>query len=280
MIAHDFADRYGPWAVIAGGSDGTGAAFARRVAEQGVNLVLLARRPDPLAELAAELEVAHRIEVRTGQVDLAQPGAADEITDITADLDVGLLIYNAGATMGFNHWTDWSEADITHMVTMNCLTTSLLARRLAEPMCERGRGGIVLVGSMAGLAGSAFQSVYNASKAFDWILAEGLWQELGIHGVDALALLLGATRTESHERMDADFEGQTTMAPDDVAVEGLANLHAGPVYVVGEHNRQTLPFLLSEDRRTIVAGMSEASAKIARRPHRPVPERDQPDSRE
>ncbi len=260
----DFSDRYGPWALIAGGSEGTGEAFARRLASEGINLVLLARRQVPLDSLAADIQAEHNVEVRTASVDLGDADAAATAAELTEDLDVGLVIFNAGATIRFNYFPEWPEEDLLALVNMNCRTTTLMAHRFAPRLIERGRGGFVMIGSVAGFAGSTHQSVYNASKAYDWVFAEGLWRELGIYGVDAIAMVIGATDTPSHRRMGADLSAHSPMDASDVADEALANLQNGPTYVVGEHNRAAADFILtSQNRGAIVSSMSESSAGIA-----------------
>src|SRR5579875_3120049 len=87
------ASRYGPWAIVAGASDGTGVAFAVELARRGINLVLVARRQPLLEELAAGLDV----QTRVVPLDLSLPGAVDELVRATGDLEIGLLVYNAGA---------------------------------------------------------------------------------------------------------------------------------------------------------------------------------------
>lgn len=260
----DFSERYGPWALIAGGSEGTGEAFARRLAAEGINLVLLARRQDPLDSLAGDIQAKHNVEVRTASVDLSSADAAATAAKLAEDLDVGLVIFNAGATIRFDYFTNWTEEDLLTLVNMNCRSTTLFAHRFAPRLIQRGRGGFVLVGSVAGFAGSTHQSVYNASKAYDWVFAEGLWRELGIYGVDAIAMVIGATDTPSHRRMGADLSAHNPMSSTDVADEALANLHSGPTYVVGEHNRAATDFILSpHNRGALVSSMSESSAGIA-----------------
>jgi NAD(P)-dependent dehydrogenase (short-subunit alcohol dehydrogenase family) len=91
-------ENYRPWAVVAGGSEGVGAEFAKQLAAAGRNLVLRARRPDPLEATADDCRT-HGVDVRTLAVDLVVAGSIDRLLDETADLEVGLLIYNAGAAM-------------------------------------------------------------------------------------------------------------------------------------------------------------------------------------
>ena len=225
--------------------------------------MLVARRRSPLDALAAEVTSDYGVAVRTASVDLTDLHAASRLAELTADLDVGTVLFNAGATTRFETFDDWPPADVAGLVVMNCYTVALAAHHFAPRLRLRGSGAIVFVGSMAGFAGSSHHSIYNASKAFDWVLAEGLWKELCDDGVDALVLVLGATDTPSHQRMGVDFGDQVVMDPDDVAVEGLANLREGPVYIVGDHNRAIFDFVLTSDRASLVSAMSEASGRIA-----------------
>ena len=100
-MSDDFATKYGPWALVAGASDGVGAAFAEALAARGLNVVLLARRQAVLDEVAAGIRDRHGVETRTLAVDLAGPGAASAVADATADLEVGFLVYCAGADPDF-----------------------------------------------------------------------------------------------------------------------------------------------------------------------------------
>ena len=102
----DFAETYGPWAIIAGASEGVGSAFATAVAERGVNVVLLSRRQRVLDDLAAQITSATGAEARTLAVDLAEPTATDQIVTATSDLDLGLLMYCAGADPKYQHFLD------------------------------------------------------------------------------------------------------------------------------------------------------------------------------
>lgn len=114
----DLATRYGPWAVIAGGSEGVGAAFARRLAEAGVNLVLLARKEPPLLGTARECE-ASGVQVRTLSIDLADPSAAQRVVDEVAGLEVGLLVYNAGANTHSAEFLDGDLAAFQRVIDLN-----------------------------------------------------------------------------------------------------------------------------------------------------------------
>jgi uncharacterized protein len=226
--------RYGPWAVVAGGSEGVGASFAHRLADAGIHLVLLARRPEPLAATAAGCR-ARGVEVRTLALDLSAPDAVRRVADATADLEVGLLVLNAGANTHSAEFLDGSLEAFQQVLELNVTTPLALIHHYAGPMRDRGRGGILLVGSMAGYLGSIRHTVYGGVKAFSRIFAESLWLELREHGVDVLELVLGVTRTPAMERVGLNFEvpGMLVAEPDDVAREGLERLPHGPVHIAG-----------------------------------------------
>jgi len=227
-------DRYGPWAVIAGGSEGVGAAFAHRLAEAGINLVLIARKPGPLEETAEQVR-AKGVEVRTLQLDLVAPDPLKAIREVTDGLEVGLLIFNAGANTYGHEFVTGDLARFQDVIDLNITAQLSLTHHFGALMKERGRGGIILVGSMAGYMGQAQISIYSAVKSFGRIFAEGLWLELREHGVDVLELVLGVTRTPAMERagLKMDIPGMKVADPDDVAREGLEHLTDGPVWVAG-----------------------------------------------
>jgi uncharacterized protein len=255
--------RYGPWAVIAGASDGIGEAFARHLAAAGLNLLLLARRGEVLARLAGVLSQEHGVEVRSACVDLTAAGMMDDIVAAARDIDVGLLVYNAGASHGAANFLDKPVAAALGMVDLNCRGPVLLAHHFGGAMRARGRGGIMLLSSLAALSGGSNTASYNASKSFDLILAEGLWHELKPCGVDAMCLLVGATRTPSMLSSCASFADYPgLMEPADVAAEGLALLGRGPVGVAGAHNRAVVKAMLPVSRVAAINALSAATAGI------------------
>jgi short-subunit dehydrogenase len=222
----DFADRYGPWAVVAGASDGIGAAVARLLGTRGVKVVLVARRQAALSEVATTVAT----ETRSVVLDLSMAGAADALAAATDDIDVGLLVYNAGADPHSARFLD-KPADVwQELVRRNCHTVIGASHHYAARMARRGRGGIVLVTSGAAWAGGQFVAAYGASKAFDLILGEALWAELRPLGLDVLAMVLGPTDTPAFRRVLNGREFPGMAEPDDVARDMLDNLAAGPTY--------------------------------------------------
>ena len=227
-------ERYGPWAVVAGGSEGVGAAFADQLAAAGLSLVLVARTAGPLEETAAAVRAAHGVEVRTLSLDLLAEDAVARLAEHTDGLDVGLLVLNAGANSYGSPFVDGDLDRLRQVARLNVDVPLALLHHVGGRLAARGRGGLLVVGSLAGYVGHERIAVYAAAKAFSRVLCEGLWLELAPRGVDVLHLVLGVTRTPAMERAGFPVDDPRLRAadPDDVAREGLAHLADGPVHVI------------------------------------------------
>jgi short-subunit dehydrogenase len=268
----EFRDRYGSWALVAGASEGVGLAFARALAAQQVNVVLLSRRQVVLDREAAQLEEMWGIATRTLAIDLSEADAGHVIAERVADLEIGLFIYCACADPNFGHFLDAPVQTAESMVLRNCLVPTQLCHHLAQPMVDRGRGGIIVVSSGAALVGARRMVTYSASKAFDLVLGEALWAELHDKGVDVLSLVLGLTDTPALRRLLAD-KGNLASAEDDVQIPGAAtpeevvseafeNLPSGPTWFVGELLREGSKALGAMPRNEAVRVMLQAGAGV------------------
>jgi len=263
-----FASKYGPWALVAGASDGVGAAFAEGIAERGVNVVLAARRQAVLDEVAAGIADRTGVQTRTLAIDLAERDAAAQMAKATADLDIGFVVYCAGADPNFEPFLANSIETAEAMVQRNCIVPMQLCHHFAPPMVERGSGGIVLFGSGAGLAGGPNMVAYGATKAFDMVFTEALWSELHDKGVDVLGLILGKTNTPALRRLEhsrGHLSSEDTAPPDagsvdQVIAEAFENLSNGPTLMVGEMMRAAAPILASLTRNEAVKLMTQAQA--------------------
>jgi len=255
-------ERHGPWAVIAGGSEGVGASFATQLAEAGLNLVLLARKPGPLEE-TAEAARALGAEVRTLSVDLTEADAVKRIAEVTSDLEVGLLVFNAGANTYGHEFVDGDLERFQQVVDLNITAQLALVQLFGAPMKERRRGGLLLVGSLAGFMGQAQISIYSAVKSFCRIFAEGLWLEMREYDVDVLEFVLGVTRTPAMARagLSMDIPGLHVSEPDDVARQALASLGDGPVQIAAG-NEKAVEIRSGTDRARLVLGAHEAMQKL------------------
>lgn len=256
--ADRFRSRYGSWAVVAGGSDGLGLAFAAQAAARGLDLVLVARRQEPLSSAAELLRGRHGVRVRTVAADLAEPETfAEVLPSVTDGLEIGLVVANA-AYAPVGPFLDLDDAAAARVVELNCHATVVLARRYLPAMVARGRGGFVVVSSAAGLQGLPGVAEYAATKAFGRVLAEGLWAELRPHGVDVLACVAGAVRTPAFER--SGLSGAPGMlTPDRVAAETYAALGRMPAVVPGRLTRVATRALGLLPRSRAVVVMRRAS---------------------
>lgn len=232
-LAPNFKERYGPWAVISGASDGTGRAFTHRVAATGINCVIIARRGGVLEGLAEEIRSKYGVECVPAAIDLSTSDAFDRTVEAVGSHEVGLFISNAGSDPNGSHFLDKDIQPWLDLVNRNVVTNMRLVHHFGGLMRDRRKGGLLLVGSAAGYGGSRFMAVYSATKAFVWCLAESLWSELRPHNVDVLYIALVATDTPFLQNL-LEEKGQKPMrwasSPDDVAQKGLANLGNGPVF--------------------------------------------------
>lgn len=232
-----FAERYGPWAVIAGASEGTGRAFARKIAGEGVSCILIARRAHPLEALAAQIRAEHGVECVTASLDLAAPDACARVIAAVGAREVGLYVSNAGADPNGARFLDRDIEAWVQLVNRNIVTTMRCCHHFGAAMRARRRGGILLVGSGACYGGASFLATYSGSKAFEMCFGEGLWAELRPHGVDVLYFALGQTDTPAFRALLAE-KGQPVPSglatPDDVAALGLARLPHGPIHNWGQ----------------------------------------------
>lgn len=235
----DFRERYGPWAVIAGASEGTGRSFARQLAARGVSCVLVAR-DGPLEELADEIRRESGVEVVTANIDLAAGDAATRIIAAVGEREVGLYISNAGADWAGERFLEHDIDDWLALSRINVDTMLRCVHHFGQRMKARRHGGILLVNSGACYGGSKYLAIYCAAKAFQLNFAEGLWSELRPYGVDVLSIVLGRTDTPGYRRRRADrgltvgsAEEEGLASADEVAAEGLTRLPFGPVHNFG-----------------------------------------------
>jgi uncharacterized protein len=235
----DFTARYGPWAIVAGASEGIGAAYAEALAARGLNLLLIARRAELLQSLASELSTKYNIETKTIPLDLSAPDAVDQIAENTKDVEIGFLIYNA-AFSAIGPFLERPLEDHIKEINTNAFTPLKLIYLFAEQMLTRGRGGMVLMSSLSAFQGSAYLSTYAATKAFNIVLAEGLWEEWRERGVDVIVCVSGAVKTPNYvasEPGQTGGLGDMTMNPDQVVREALNSLGKGPYVIPGRMNR-------------------------------------------
>jgi short-subunit dehydrogenase len=260
-----FAGRYGPRALVSGGASGIGAEYCRQLAATGLDLLILDRDEPALDATATELRSApDAVDVVTAVVDLAEPGprVLDAVRQAVGDLEIGLLVANA-AWSPIGRFVDTDLSDLLTAIDVNCRAPVVLVHELGARMAARGRGGIIVMSSLAAETGTANVALYSATKAFDLVLAEGLWYELRDRGVDVVAIRPGSTRTPGWQSTQpASGELQGVMEPADVVRDALAALGTTPSIAAGAANRAAEATFRSMARRDVVELMSRITSKL------------------
>lgn len=231
----DFKTKYGPWALVAGASEGLGAAFADALASRGLNLILIARTQDKLEDLAVHLSNLYAVKAIAHPLDLADFKAVKTFIS-RLNITIGLMVYNA-AYSPIDYFENVAEERLEQIVDVNIKTPLLLTKLVSTEMIKKRKGGIVLMSSLAGTQGSPKIATYAASKAFNAILAEGLWNELKKHDVDVLASCAGAISTPGYINAQSKKDAPGTLFPQQVAEDTLNALGTGPTIIPGFTNK-------------------------------------------
>ncbi len=258
-----FANRYGPWAVIAGASDGSGAAYAEELARMGISVVLVSRRQEALDTLGKRLAQTYGIQYRAVAVDLMSSGAGTRIVDAVADLDVGLYISNAGADGSGNGFLDAPLERSLRVLTMNSQTVIEAVHGLGNRFKARGRGGVVLMSSLSGMGGQPWLAMYAATKGFEINLAESLYAELRGQGVDVLGVGAPTMDTPSLRKAIEGIGWDISHAydPADVAAVVLAKLGKQPMYFFPDGPEEAQIPEIEEQRRIRLEAMIAYAAQ-------------------
>ena len=255
-----FGERYGPWALVAGGSEGLGAAFAEEIARRGLNLFLVARRAEPLEKTATFVRDSTGVEVRTLAADLGSGSGLGEATSRARDLEIGLLVCNAASS----YEGPYFKADLAkyrHVIDTNCYGALALIDAAAPRMRERGRGGIIVMSSMTAFQGAPYVTAYGATKAFLLALAEGLGVEMKPMGVDVLACCPAVVRTPNYlATRPADAKPTPVdIEPGPAAREALDALGHRTVLIPGARARMAHAAMRLMPRSAAVAMMANST---------------------
>jgi len=253
----NFSKRYGPWAVVAGASEGTGRSFARQIAAHGIHCVLVAK-DGPLQETADEIRREFGVETVTAHVDLSARDAAETIFAAVNSREVGLFVNNAGADWFGERFLEINIEDWLSLSRVNIDTMLRCAHRFGAAMRRRRHGGILIVNSGACYGGSKYLAIYSASKAFQLNFAESYWSEMRPYGVDVLTIILGRTDTPGYHKRRAT-KGITVSnagltSPDEVAARGLERLPHGPITNCGQNDDEDgfLSFSAARRREKVI----------------------------
>jgi uncharacterized protein len=232
-------ERYGKLALVAGASEGLGAAFANHLAASGINLILLARRKEPLERFAEELKQIYDVQVSCFCVDLADEHAIEQIQPILRGKEINILVYNAALSYIGSFEKDSSEHNLA-IARTNMITPMNFIDLVAPAMLPRQKGAIVLMSSLAGFQGSGYLAMYAATKAFNRVLAESLWYEWKNKGIDVMACCAGAIATPNFKKTNPgkkDFFAPRVQLPEEVVQECFKHLGKRPSFIAGAGNK-------------------------------------------
>jgi short-subunit dehydrogenase len=228
-----FSDRYGPWAVVTGAAreQGLGSHFARELAARGLNLVLIDILESELHATAQQITAAYAVEVKPVVLDLSEHDLLASLGPITDPLEIHLLICNHFYTPKTPEpFLDTDLAVHQHMLDVNARAYMTLVHHFGRRMRDEQRGGIILIGSGAGLVSSPYTASYSANKAYQLTLGEALWYELQHVGVDVLVVPAPLMRTQTG--LDK-FPQRLIVDPREVAQAALAALGKRHWVIVG-----------------------------------------------
>jgi len=231
--------KYGPWALVTGASSGIGKEFARQLAANGLNVVLVARRKQVLDNVARELESKYNIKTKVIAVDLSQPKAIDIIAKATKDIEIGLLVNNA-ATLAAGALVKTEMTDQMQTIQVNIVASLQLAHLFGRKMSQRGRGGLIFVASIGGYFSLPYWANYMATKAYLISLGEALHCELKKKGVDVTVLCPEGTKTGGQFRAKGldgrKLSDKGSMSVTPVVASALKALGQKPTVIPGLMN--------------------------------------------
>ncbi len=212
--ALDAVARLKPAVVVTGGSRGIGLALARRFAKAGHDVAILARNSDALQEAAAAIERNFSVKAHATAIDITEPDAPKSLDTQLAERGcyMDVLVNSAGIGLS-GRFESHSEKDVVHLLDLNVRALTRWMRHALSAMLARGRGGILNVASLGGLAAGPYQAAYYASKAYVISLTEAAaWENAG-EGVRLTVLAPGPVNTSFHEAMGAESSFYRQLLP-------------------------------------------------------------------
>src|SRR6201984_1369245 len=217
--------RFGPWALVTGASSGIGKEFARQIAASGVHVALVARRESLLRTVGAERTRASGVQHRIIPLDLSEPDFLPVLADATRDLDVGLVVSNAG-TGNPGEFLKLDRQLLSATLRINTMAHLDITHHFGAKLAERKRGGLILVGAMGAENGIPCIANDGAAKAYVHSLGEALHYEFKPLGVYVTVLAAGITNTAVLEKfgLDPKTMPMKPMSVEQCVSEGLSGL--------------------------------------------------------
>ena len=265
----DYREKYGDWALVLGGSEGLGRAMARELAARGMSVALAARRTGPLDEAAAAITAEYGVATKTMALDLSAPHVVEAIEEGMEGEQVVFIAYNA-ASEPYGEFVALDMEEHERNLAVNVIAPTRIVHHFGRRMVERKRGGIVLCCSLASSNGLYMWVAYGASKAYMHIMGEGIWYELGQHGVDACAFMIGTTWTDNFQRTQERLGGiyAKGRVPDDLppemAIPQLPEEAAGNLFTQLDEEWLPLVYANPQDEKRVKMMQAADKAELIR----------------
>src|SRR5467141_184637 len=248
---------FGPWALVTGASSGIGKEFARRIAAAGINLVLVARREALLQEVGRSIAADFKVDYRALAMDLSQEGFIERLTRDTNDLDIGLVVSNAG-TPNPGEFLKLERQLLQATLRLNTMAHLDISHHFGAKLVERGRGGLILIGSVGAEIGVPFLANDGGAKAYIHSLGEALHYELKPRGVYVTVVPPPLTNTAVLAKLGFDPRTMPMkpMSVEQCVSEGLNGLRVNRSRIIpGRLNRIMNALMPASVKRTMTAKM-------------------------
>ena len=255
-------NQFGPWALVTGASSGIGREFARQIAASGIDTVLVARRRPLLEELGQRLTAEFGTRYRVVEADCSKPDLLPKLIAATDDLDIGLVVSNAG-TADPGKFLDRERAQMLELIRLNALSHFEIAHHFGGRLARRGRGGLLMSGAMGAMIGLPFLATESASKAFIQTMGEALHMEFEPLGVNVTVLVIAPTETAvigkmglDHSRAAAEPKAMKRMPVEQCVREGLHALKRNQAtHIPGRANRVAIALMPTSTARSLMGKM-------------------------
>ena len=258
-------ERFGPWAMVTGASSGIGEEFARQLAASGLNLVLVARRGPLLKSLAEELSARFKIQCRTVVSDVSEHNFLEPLAKATDDLDIGLVISNAG-TGNPGRFLDHELSQLMNVARLNALSQMQIAHYFGRKLKQRGRGGLLMAGAMGAIGGIAYMANECGTKAYVQSFGLSLHEELKKSGVNVTVLIVPPTQTAIIGKFGLDPAAMPMkpMQPTQCVTEALNALVRNQTTILpGRINRMMMSLIPQGTQRKMMGLMMGKVLKLA-----------------
>lgn len=230
-----FKEKYGPWVLITGASSGMGKEYAKLIAAKGLNVILVARNKETLHIIAQDLAIKHQVQTKIIVADLTIENAINTVINETRDLEIGLLVNNAGREDS-NHFLKIAIKEHLQTIDLNIKAPLLLTHHFGAKMKERKKGGILNMSSIVAFQGVPYIANYSGTKAYNLIFSEGIAAEFKKYNIDVLTVTPGFTKTNLAKSYDFSGTPFNPLDPSFVAQKAIKDLGRKSLSIPGFMN--------------------------------------------